>query len=96
MVPRVDSPRWPPSGRVVRWLLGTGWFPGATGLRAAGVTHITIPGANFPSPLYWQLSAIIRTQIQKMDDTPGGLRYIRDRYGSPRGAWDHEISTGWY
>ena len=36
----------------------------------------------------WSTSAA--TQIR------WGLRYIRDRYGSPRGAWDHEISTGWY
>jgi hypothetical protein len=25
-----------------------------------------------------------------------GLRYIQSRYGSPRGAWEHEISAGWY
>ncbi|HEY3981954.1 MAG TPA: lytic transglycosylase domain-containing protein [Streptosporangiaceae bacterium] len=25
-----------------------------------------------------------------------GLRYIRSRYGSPRGAWRHEIHAGWY
>jgi len=31
-----------------------------------------------------------RTQIE------WGLGYIRDRYGSPCGAWDHEVSIGWY
>jgi hypothetical protein len=36
----------------------------------------------------WQTSA--RTQIR------WGLTYIRDRYGSPRAAWGHEVSTGWY
>lgn len=25
-----------------------------------------------------------------------GLGYIRDRYGSPCGAWSHSESTGWY
>ena len=25
-----------------------------------------------------------------------GLGYIRDRYGSPCGAWSHSQSTGWY
>ncbi len=24
-----------------------------------------------------------------------GLRYIRERFGSPQRAWDHEISVGW-
>ncbi|MGA7206255.1 MAG: hypothetical protein WBX27_16670 [Specibacter sp.] len=25
-----------------------------------------------------------------------GLQYIADRYGSPCGAWDHEVAIGWY
>jgi hypothetical protein len=25
-----------------------------------------------------------------------GMRYIRERYGSPRGAWAHECAYGWY
>lgn len=25
-----------------------------------------------------------------------GLNYIKDRYGSPAGAWGHETSAGWY
>ncbi len=36
----------------------------------------------------WRTSA--RTQIL------WGLRYVKARYGSPRGAWDHELATGWY
>jgi hypothetical protein len=36
----------------------------------------------------WRSNA--RTQIR------WGLRYIRDRYGSPRRAWAHEIGSGWY
>ncbi|WP_125610193.1 transglycosylase [Specibacter cremeus] len=31
-----------------------------------------------------------RTQID------WGLGYVKDRYGSPCGAWDHETSIGWY
>jgi resuscitation-promoting factor RpfB len=36
----------------------------------------------------WRTSA--RTQIL------WGLRYIKGRYGSPAGAWSHELATGWY
>ena len=36
----------------------------------------------------WRTSA--RTQIL------WGLRYIKGRYGSPSGAWNHEVATGWY
>lgn len=36
----------------------------------------------------WRWNA--RTQIL------WGMRYIRDRYGSPDGAWQHECSYGWY
>ena len=36
----------------------------------------------------WASSA--RTQIR------WGLRYIQGRYGSPRRAWAHELSKGWY
>jgi hypothetical protein len=36
----------------------------------------------------WQTNA--RTQIR------WGLGYIQARYGSPRQAWDHEASVGWY
>jgi hypothetical protein len=25
-----------------------------------------------------------------------GLTYIKDLYGSPCGAWNHELATGWY
>jgi len=36
----------------------------------------------------WESSAA--TQIR------WGMRYIKERYGSPRNAWDHEIAYGWY
>src|ERR1700735_868303 len=48
-----------------------------------------VPGAKMASAgPDWQTSA--RTQIR------WGLEYISGRYGSPRNAWDHEVSTGWY
>jgi resuscitation-promoting factor RpfB len=36
----------------------------------------------------WESNA--RTQIL------WGLRYIKERYGTPEAAWNHELSTGWY
>jgi hypothetical protein len=36
----------------------------------------------------WESSA--RTQIR------WGMDYIKGRYGSPYGAWEHELATGWY
>jgi len=36
----------------------------------------------------WQSDA--RTQIR------WGLQYIKQRYGSPYAAWQHELATGWY
>jgi hypothetical protein len=36
----------------------------------------------------WKTSA--KTQIR------WGLEYIRERYGSPHGAWEHELADGWY
>jgi len=48
-----------------------------------------VPGSKMASAgPNWQSNA--RTQIL------WGLRYIKQRYGSPEGAWDHELSTGWY
>ncbi len=58
-------------------------YSGAYGIPQA------VPGAKMRSAgKKWRTSA--RVQIR------WGLRYIRGRYGSPRRAWDHEISTGWY
>jgi hypothetical protein len=48
-----------------------------------------VPGSKMSSAgPNWQSNA--RTQIR------WGLRYIRSRYGSPRRAWEHEVSAGWY
>ena len=58
-------------------------YSGAYGIPQA------VPGSKMASAgAAWRTSA--RIQIR------WGLRYIKDRYGSPRGAWDHELSTGWY
>jgi hypothetical protein len=58
-------------------------YSGAYGIPQA------VPGAKMASAgPHWQSSA--RTQIR------WGLEYIHDRYGSPRQAWAHEVSTGWY
>jgi hypothetical protein len=48
-----------------------------------------VPGSKMSSAgRNWRSNA--RTQIR------WGLRYIRDRYGSPRQAWAHEVGSGWY
>ena len=58
-------------------------YSGAYGIPQA------VPGSKMSSAgPHWQTSA--RTQIL------WGLRYIKVRYGSPEGAWNHELSTGWY
>jgi hypothetical protein len=72
------------------WARESGWnvhavnpYSGAAGIPQA------VPGSKMASAgPNWRTNA--RTQIR------WGLRYIRDRYGSPRGAWDHEASVGWY
>jgi hypothetical protein len=58
-------------------------YSGAYGIPQA------VPGSKMASAgPYWRTSA--RTQIR------WGLRYIKDQYGSPKAAWDHELATGWY
>ena len=58
-------------------------YSGAYGIPQA------MPGSKMASAgSHWRTSA--RTQIR------WGLRYIRDVYGTPHRAWDHELSTGWY
>jgi hypothetical protein len=58
-------------------------YSGAYGIPQA------VPGSKMGAAgPHWRTSA--RTQIR------WGLRYIKSRYGSPRGAWDHELATGWY
>jgi hypothetical protein len=58
-------------------------YSGAYGIPQA------VPGSKMSSAgQRWRTSAA--TQIR------WGLRYIKDRYGSPRAAWEHELATGWY
>jgi len=58
-------------------------YSGAYGIPQA------VPGSKMASAgPDWESSA--RTQIR------WGLDYIKDRYGSPYAAWEHELSTGWY
>jgi hypothetical protein len=72
------------------WVRESGWnvhasnpYSGAYGIPQA------VPGSKMSSAgPHWRTSA--RTQIR------WGMRYIRDRYGSPRRAWRHETGAGWY
>lgn len=58
-------------------------YSGAYGIPQA------VPGSKMASAgPSWRTSA--RTQIR------WGLRYIKARYGSPRRAWHHEATAGWY
>jgi len=58
-------------------------YSGAYGIPQA------VPGAKMASAgANWRTSA--RTQIL------WGLEYIKERYGSPEAAWEHELATGWY
>lgn len=72
------------------WSRESSWNVGAANpdSGAFGIPQ-AVPGAKMASAgPDWQTSA--RTQIR------WGLEYIRGRYGSPRNAWDHEVSAGWY
>jgi hypothetical protein len=72
------------------WNAESGWnkfaqnpYSGAYGIPQA------LPGAKMATAgPNWRGNA--RTQIR------WGLRYIRGTYGSPRRAWAHEVSYGWY
>lgn len=86
--------RWSPRRqfKYLNWLWNreSGWNVYATNpySGAYGVPQ-AVPGRKMASAgPHWRTSA--RTQIR------WGLRYIRSRYGSPRRAWDHEVSAGWY
>ncbi len=72
------------------WDQESGWnvfawnpFSGAYGIpQAVPASKLATAGPR------WRTSA--RVQIR------WGLRYIQSQYGSPQGAWDHEITVGWY
>jgi hypothetical protein len=72
------------------WSHESGWSVSAynPGTGAYGIPQ-AMPGDKMASAgADWQTDAA--TQIR------WGLEYIKDTYGSPCGAWDHEEATGWY
>jgi hypothetical protein len=72
------------------WNAESGWNPRASNPSsgAYGIPQ-ALPGSKMASAgADWQTSPA--TQIR------WGLRYIRQLYGSPCGAWSHEQADGWY
>ena len=72
------------------WMRESGWNPSADNptSSAYGIPQ-ALPGSKMASAgADWLTNPA--TQIE------WGLGYIRDRYGSPCGAWGHSESHGWY
>ncbi len=72
------------------WMRESGWNPSAENPSsgAYGIPQ-SLPGSKMASAgSDWRTNPA--TQIE------WGLGYIRDRYGSPCGAWGHSESHGWY
>ncbi|WP_395656806.1 transglycosylase SLT domain-containing protein [Nocardioides sp.] len=72
------------------WMRESGWNPSAQNASsgAYGIPQ-SLPGSKMASAgADWATNPA--TQIE------WGLGYIRDRYGSPCGAWGHSESYGWY
>lgn len=72
------------------WMRESGWNPAAQNASsgAFGIPQ-SLPGSKMASAgADWATNPA--TQIE------WGLGYIRDRYGSPCGAWGHSESYGWY
>jgi len=72
------------------WSRESGWNPRAYN-RASGAYGIpqACPGSKMASAgPDWRTNPV--TQIH------WGLRYIKQQYGSPHAAWNHEIRHGWY
>ena len=72
------------------WMRESGWNPAAhnPSSGAHGIPQ-SLPGSKMASAgADWATNPA--TQIE------WGLGYIRDRYGSPCGAWGHSESYGWY
>jgi len=71
------------------WQQESGWSVTAANPDGAYGIPQALPGAKMSSAgPDWQTDAA--TQIR------WGLEYIKSMYGSPCGAWDHELATGWY
>jgi hypothetical protein len=71
------------------WMRESGWDVTAENPDGAYGIPQAYPGSKMASAgPDWQTDAT--TQIR------WGLGYIRSMYGSPCGAWSHELATGWY
>jgi hypothetical protein len=71
------------------WQHESGWSVTAANPDGAYGIPQALPGAKMASAgPDWQTDAA--TQVR------WGLEYIKSMYGSPCGAWDHELATGWY
>jgi hypothetical protein len=71
------------------WSRESGWNPAAENADGAFGIPQALPGSKMASAgADWQTNPA--TQIR------WGLGYIRELYGSPCGAWDHELATGSY
>lgn len=72
------------------WNQESGWQTNATNMSsgAYGIAQALLPSKYSSTGSDWLTN--YRTQID------WGLGYIRDRYGSPCGAWGHEQSNNWY
>ncbi|WP_285317982.1 lytic transglycosylase domain-containing protein [Pseudarthrobacter sp. lyk4-40-TYG-27] len=72
------------------WTKESGWLTTATNASsgAYGIAQALPPGKYASAGSDWLTS--YRTQID------WGLGYIRDRYGSPCGAWSHSVALNWY
>ncbi|WP_426995992.1 coiled-coil domain-containing protein [Pseudarthrobacter sp. N5] len=72
------------------WTQESSWLTTATNPSsgAYGIAQALPPGKYASAGNDWISN--YHTQID------WGLGYIRDRYSSPCGAWNHEISLGWY
>ncbi len=72
------------------WTQESSWLTTATNASsgAYGIAQALPAGKYASAGSDWLTN--YRTQIE------WGLGYIRDRYGSPCGAWAHEVSNNWY
>lgn len=72
------------------WTRESNWLTNATNpySGAYGIAQSLPPGKYGAAGSDWLTN--YRTQIE------WGLGYIKDRYGSPCGAWGHSQSVGWY
>ena len=71
------------------WNRESGWNPSASNPSGAYGIPQALPGSKMASAgADWATNP--ETQIR------WGLTYIQGRYGSPCGAWNQSLSSGWY